>query len=176
MGKAAALGDGDEEVAVELREWNVIASRLGDDPEGNDDGEMDAGGGTPGTAAVSALAHAPAVSSARSEPEPKAEDRGNDDRSGSPSTSASASSTDAQTAVPRRAKAPAGKEREGEKEKDVVPDAIGRETCPICIVDFEEGDDLRVLPCEGHHRFHQGCVDQWLLELSSSCPLCRQGT
>jgi hypothetical protein len=58
---------------------------------------------------------------------------------------------------------------------DLVPDAIGRETCPICIVDFEEGDDLRVLPCEGHHRFHQQCVDPWLLELSSSCPLCRQG-
>lgn len=57
---------------------------------------------------------------------------------------------------------------------DVVPDSIGRETCPICIVDFEEGDDLRVLPCEGKHRFHQECVDQWLLELSSSCPICRQ--
>lgn len=57
----------------------------------------------------------------------------------------------------------------------VVPDAIGRETCPICIVDFEEGDDLRILPCEGHHVFHQSCVDPWLLELSSSCPLCRQG-
>jgi len=59
--------------------------------------------------------------------------------------------------------------------KDVVPDAIGRETCPICIVDFAEGDDLRLLPCEGKHRFHQECVDPWLLELSSSCPICRQG-
>lgn len=58
---------------------------------------------------------------------------------------------------------------------EVVPDAIGRETCPICIVDFEEGDDLRLLPCEGKHRFHQVCVDPWLLELSSSCPICRQG-
>ncbi|KAL0576655.1 hypothetical protein V5O48_005315 [Marasmius crinis-equi] len=57
--------------------------------------------------------------------------------------------------------------------EDVVPDAIGRETCPICILDFEEGDDLRILPCEGKHRFHQQCVDPWLLELSSSCPLCR---
>ncbi|KAL4078374.1 hypothetical protein V8B97DRAFT_2021461 [Scleroderma yunnanense] len=56
----------------------------------------------------------------------------------------------------------------------VMPEAIGRETCPICIVDFEEGDDLRVLPCEGKHRFHQTCVDPWLLELSGSCPLCRQ--
>jgi hypothetical protein len=57
----------------------------------------------------------------------------------------------------------------------LMPDSIGRETCPICIVDFEEGDDLRVLPCEGKHRFHQACVDPWLLELSGSCPICRQG-
>ena len=58
---------------------------------------------------------------------------------------------------------------------DVMPAAIGRETCPICIMDFEEGDDLRQLPCEGKHHFHQSCVDPWLLELSSSCPICRQG-
>jgi len=57
---------------------------------------------------------------------------------------------------------------------DIVPAAIGRETCPICIMDFEEGDDLRLLPCEGKHRFHQTCVDPWLLELSSSCPICRE--
>jgi hypothetical protein len=57
----------------------------------------------------------------------------------------------------------------------VLPDAIGRETCPICIVDFEDDDELRVLPCVGQHRFHRACVDQWLLELSASCPLCRHG-
>lgn len=56
---------------------------------------------------------------------------------------------------------------------DPLPESIGRETCPICIVDFEEGDDVRVLPCEGQHVFHQACVDPWLLELSSSCPICR---
>ncbi|KAJ7045539.1 hypothetical protein C8F04DRAFT_1065183 [Mycena alexandri] len=54
-----------------------------------------------------------------------------------------------------------------------IPAAIGRETCPICIVDFEEGDDLRVLPCDGAHRFHQHCVDPWLLALSTECPICR---
>lgn len=58
---------------------------------------------------------------------------------------------------------------------DIDPAAIGTETCPICIVDFEEGDDLRILPCEGKHRFHVHCVDPWLLELSSSCPICREG-
>lgn len=58
---------------------------------------------------------------------------------------------------------------------DIVPAQIGRETCPICIVDFEEGDDIRVLPCDGKHCFHQQCVDPWLLQLSSSCPICRHG-
>ena len=58
---------------------------------------------------------------------------------------------------------------------NMVPASIGREICPICIVDFEEGDDIRLLPCEGKHSFHQQCVDPWLLTLSSSCPICRQG-
>ena len=62
------------------------------------------------------------------------------------------------------------------QEDDPLPESIGRETCPICIVDFEDGDDVRVLPCEGKHVFHQACVDPWLLELSSSCPICRHGT
>jgi len=61
-------------------------------------------------------------------------------------------------------------------QEDPLPEAIGHETCPICIVDFEDGDDVRVLPCEGKHVFHQACVDPWLLELSSSCPICRHGT
>jgi hypothetical protein len=58
---------------------------------------------------------------------------------------------------------------------ELMPEAIGTETCPICILDFEEGDDVRILPCEGQHRFHQTCVDPWLLKLSSSCPICRHG-
>ncbi|KAG1832480.1 hypothetical protein EV424DRAFT_1368917 [Suillus variegatus] len=82
-------------------------------------------------------------------------------------------------AVPRLTppRLPATSEAPPSSARDVdplMPEAIGRETCPICIVDFEEGDELRVLPCEGKHRFHQTCVDPWLLELSSSCPLCRQ--
>ncbi|GAA5912730.1 hypothetical protein JCM6882_005774 [Rhodosporidiobolus microsporus] len=47
------------------------------------------------------------------------------------------------------------------------------ESCPICFTEFEEGDELRVLPCDQRHIFHTGCIDPWLLEVSSSCPLCR---
>ena len=178
VGKAALGrdgGGGGEEVAVELREWNVVAARLGDEGSGNGN----SGAVASGIVAVPALAHALAASGARNGPVAGAEDEENNSQSRSPSASTSTSppSSDAPAAVRRPAKARGGGEGgEREKEKDVVPDAIGRETCPICIVDFEEGDDLRVLPCEGHHRFHQECVDQWLLELSSSCPLCRQGT
>lgn len=71
---------------------------------------------------------------------------------------------------------PALRSDNGHAKNEPTPEMIGTETCPICILDFEDGDDLRILPCEGKHKFHVDCVDQWLLELSSSCPLCRQGT
>ncbi|KAL5507337.1 hypothetical protein ACEPAH_6793 [Sanghuangporus vaninii] len=79
---------------------------------------------------------------------------------------------DAQETTSAIAHAPVNAETSADN-SNLMPAAIGRETCPICIIDFEEGDDIRVLPCEGRHVFHQTCVDQWLLELSSSCPICR---
>ncbi|KAK7852681.1 receptor like proteiny region [Quercus suber] len=43
--------------------------------------------------------------------------------------------------------------------------------CYICLVEYEEGDSLRILPC--HHEFHRTCVDKWLKEIHRVCPLCR---
>ncbi|KAL3685836.1 hypothetical protein R1sor_003858 [Riccia sorocarpa] len=43
--------------------------------------------------------------------------------------------------------------------------------CNICLVEYEEGDQVRVLPC--HHEYHVACVDKWLKEVHRVCPLCR---
>ncbi|KAK9390053.1 hypothetical protein V1515DRAFT_190006 [Lipomyces mesembrius] len=54
-----------------------------------------------------------------------------------------------------------------------IPSAlmIPTNSCPICFESFLPGQDLRILPC--HHGFHASCVDPWLLNSSSQCPLCR---
>ncbi|KAL8088500.1 RING-H2 finger protein ATL8-like [Apium graveolens] len=44
--------------------------------------------------------------------------------------------------------------------------------CAICLTEFIDGDELRVLPQCGHG-FHVGCIDTWLAS-HSSCPSCRQ--
>lgn len=44
------------------------------------------------------------------------------------------------------------------------------ECCAICLLEYQEGDKIRVFPCD--HEFHKDCIDSWL-ENSSSCPTCR---
>ncbi|OWM87673.1 putative RING-H2 finger protein ATL71 [Punica granatum] len=45
-------------------------------------------------------------------------------------------------------------------------------TCPVCLLDYQETDTVRVLP-ECKHFFHHTCVDPWL-KLHSTCPICRE--
>lgn len=42
--------------------------------------------------------------------------------------------------------------------------------CPVCISQYEAGEELRYLPCV--HFFHKLCIDQWL-DVSPSCPVCK---
>ncbi|KAG8956260.1 hypothetical protein FRC04_004337 [Tulasnella sp. 424] len=76
--------------------------------------------------------------------------------------------------IARHASGSIGSRRSRPSKEDPTREMIGTEICPICISEFEEGDDLRVLPCEGKHKFHQNCVDPWLLQISGLCPLCRE--
>eukprot|EP01016_Furgasonia_blochmanni_P045894 TRINITY_DN6532_c0_g1_i2.p1 TRINITY_DN6532_c0_g1~~TRINITY_DN6532_c0_g1_i2.p1 ORF type:complete len:336 (-),score=48.36 TRINITY_DN6532_c0_g1_i2:280-1287(-) len=43
-------------------------------------------------------------------------------------------------------------------------------TCAICINDYKNGEELRMLSCE--HKFHKNCIDKWLLR-KNECPICR---
>ncbi|KAI8617514.1 hypothetical protein BC830DRAFT_1113108 [Chytriomyces sp. MP71] len=47
-----------------------------------------------------------------------------------------------------------------------------RQLCSICLDEFLINDKLRCLPCR--HLFHAECVDQWLISVISTCPLCKQ--
>jgi len=45
--------------------------------------------------------------------------------------------------------------------------------CPICITDFEEGDEVvHLTTCE--HKFHVHCLSQWLSRNKKDCPYCRK--
>ncbi|KAJ4771812.1 RING-H2 finger A3B [Rhynchospora pubera] len=52
-------------------------------------------------------------------------------------------------------------------------DGVEKQTeCAICLMEFEEGDEIRKLPQCGHE-FHVGCIDKWL-RAQPSCPTCRR--
>uniref|UniRef100_A0A7M4DV09 E3 ubiquitin-protein ligase RNF181 n=1 Tax=Crocodylus porosus TaxID=8502 RepID=A0A7M4DV09_CROPO len=42
--------------------------------------------------------------------------------------------------------------------------------CPVCLLEFEEDECARKMPCE--HLFHSACLLPWLGK-TNSCPLCR---
>ncbi|KAL6642255.1 hypothetical protein ACP70R_020436 [Stipagrostis hirtigluma subsp. patula] len=48
----------------------------------------------------------------------------------------------------------------------------GGEGCAICLVDFEDGEEVSVMPCASGHEFHPDCIVEWLAR-SNMCPLCR---
>merc|ERR1739848_870333 len=50
----------------------------------------------------------------------------------------------------------------GSAELEACPERVDEaEFCGVCLLEFEEGDELRtLLPCG--HRFHRECIDNWL--------------
>ncbi|CAH8514527.1 unnamed protein product [Schistosoma bovis] len=50
--------------------------------------------------------------------------------------------------------------------------ARGHPECEICLIEYQDKDRLRHLPCG--HAFHMKCIDAWLKQ-STTCPKCRAG-
>ena len=45
--------------------------------------------------------------------------------------------------------------------------------CGICLGNFQNGDEVRTLPCSKRHFFHKRCTDIWLRK-QHICPYCRK--
>ena len=43
--------------------------------------------------------------------------------------------------------------------------------CLICLDDYADEDDVRVMSCR--HGFHKDCVDKWMQTGKNNCPACR---
>ncbi|KAK3833496.1 MAG: hypothetical protein JOS17DRAFT_81157 [Linnemannia elongata] len=43
--------------------------------------------------------------------------------------------------------------------------------CSICLCEYVAGDRVRILPCT--HEYHAECIDIWLTNKSTQCPLCK---
>ena len=44
--------------------------------------------------------------------------------------------------------------------------------CTVCLMDYEEEDQLTILP-DCFHAFHKDCIEEWFIK-SKSCPVCRK--
>ncbi|CEH12386.1 Predicted E3 ubiquitin ligase [Ceraceosorus bombacis] len=44
--------------------------------------------------------------------------------------------------------------------------------CAICLDNFVDGDQVRVLPCG--HIFHRSEIDDWLVRIRKVCPICKR--
>jgi hypothetical protein len=72
-----------------------------------------------------------------------------------------------------------GRDIDVSRETEVDSDDGNDDVCVICLETFQDGDRLRVLPCD--HSFHVGCIDRWLSGSHShnecytaGCPTCKK--
>ena len=50
--------------------------------------------------------------------------------------------------------------------------ALCMDPCPVCLAEYEAGDEVTCMPCDGLHKCHRACIEPWLRE-GNTCPTCR---
>ncbi|KAF9096489.1 hypothetical protein BGX23_011117 [Mortierella sp. AD031] len=65
-------------------------------------------------------------------------------------------------------------DHEAEEKDKKLPfaNANAQTMCAICLGEYEVGDQVRTLPC--YHQYHLACIDPWLLNVASLCPICKR--
>jgi hypothetical protein len=61
------------------------------------------------------------------------------------------------------------KYHELKKNEKYIKSSMGN-TCNICLDDYQDEDEVRILKCE--HLYHTKCIDRWLTS-SNKCPVCK---
>ena len=56
---------------------------------------------------------------------------------------------------------------------DPSSDGVKAESCSICLLDYQENDQVIPLPCDEKHVFHEECIKEWLKK-NNCCPLCKK--
>jgi len=78
------------------------------------------------------------------------------------------------TSTPTSTTIPGSSTTKGDKpsptEAKAAPPPSEEKGCCICLDDFQDGEDIRRLPC--FHIFHQDEIDKWLRD-NNSCPICK---
>ncbi|KAJ2616724.1 hypothetical protein H4S08_000660 [Coemansia sp. RSA 1365] len=89
------------------------------------------------------------------------------------SLSSEATRDDATTCNVTNADQKGHKNSNGEAKNPIFPGAlVESEACTICLGDIVQGERLvRLVPC--NHQFHSDCVNRWLTQKSTLCPLCK---
>lgn len=57
----------------------------------------------------------------------------------------------------------------GRLKEDTVDGSHVEDICGICMENYEIGQIRKILPCQ--HMFHANCIEQWLSQSSTKCPL-----
>lgn len=55
------------------------------------------------------------------------------------------------------------------------PSLSEEDRCPICLEDLKENKIVKLHKCSVcANKFHQGCIDSWIIKDHNTCPLCRR--